>query len=416
MTRPVARREQGVQTHSARSLSLHSPRRGAINSVVCPCTPLDQLWVNSSVFCVIYGMLQELLEGHVFPGERRGLEASTSGCDSSDCLFCQYRSNSPFHLHAYAGKLTTLLRKRQNSLSAAALSAIPTPVDAAAALLATSGTIGGHGRTAKRQRGSIAPPCVLQSCSPCGLQPTAGNVTVPERPSCGHASDRPLARDEAHGRNASQEAAEHSNSILYPIELPPARPSGEPQHALQPQHQQPGHDDVKGNGATPQPITVSAFAGYSHAPQPTEPGAWQQPPIPVELPLHAPGRHADSAGTGGLLRPSSGGLQLPPGWSFRQEWVGRTTPAPALLSEVVRLPGPGPGGGSSRPGRVVGHQSEIVCALEFSPCGMLLAAGGVDKQVRRWAVWLPVPWALRLPAAFLCIRLMPVQAAVWANV
>ncbi len=351
----------------------------------------------------------------MFPRERRGLEASTSGCDSSDCLFCQYRSNSPFHLHAYAGKLTTLLRKRQNSLSAAALSAIPTPVDAAAALLATSGTIGGHGRTAKRQRGSIAPACVQQSCSPCGLQPTAGNVTVPERKECGHASDGPQARDEAHGHTASQK---HSNAVLYPIELPPpARPSGNPHHALQPQNQQqPGQDDAKANGPTPQPITVSAFAGYTHAPHLTQPREWQQPPIPVEPQLHVPGRHADSASTGGLPRPSSGGLQLPPGWSFRQEWVGRTDPAPALLSEVVRLPGPGPGGGSSRPGRVVGHQSEIVCALEFSPCGMLLAAGGVDKQVRGWVVWLPGAWAIGLaPTSSLPLHL-PDACPSWVTV
>lgn len=85
------------------------------------------------------------------------------------------------------------------------------------------------------------------------------------------------------------------------------------------------------------------------------------------------------------------GRPLPEGWAFRPEWRHRVSPAPAELKEVLRLVGTESytrsgilcrsnpyAGGSTACGRSTG----IVCALEFSPDGRLLAAGGVDKQVR----------------------------------
>jgi hypothetical protein len=70
----------------------------------------------------------------------------------------------------------------------------------------------------------------------------------------------------------------------------------------------------------------------------------------------------EGAGAGGLPR----------GWRFRPEWAGRPVPGPAALQHIATFGSP----------RQVHHMNcNIVCSMDFTRDGMLLAAAGVAKQV-----------------------------------
>ncbi len=83
---------------------------------------------------------------------------------------------------------------------------------------------------------------------------------------------------------------------------------------------------------------------------------------------------------------------LPDGWRFRPEWAARETPAPAALQHVAAFRSP--------------HQAQhmncnILCGMEFTRDGMLLAAAGIAKEVRGalWSCWRGAVALWRAPAA-----------------
>ncbi|GFR48157.1 hypothetical protein Agub_g9992 [Astrephomene gubernaculifera] len=368
-----------------------------------------------------------------------GLQAG--GCDSSDCLFCQYRSHSPFHLNAYAGKLTSLLRKR--SLNGNSFHSILSAHPEHSSTLPTALDV----TSAKRQKSTIS----STGFTGASVEPST-TVTVP--PSLD-------ARDftALNPQHRSRSVSPHNCNVMRG--LPCA-----------------SHLHLQGPGEQ-----VAAAEGLPVA----------APTAVIHLPAAALQAAVASAAAISRQTPSSSQPQqhprqrrhsqpphvpLPPGWSFRPEWAQRAEPAPAELQQVLRLhaeaPGTGPacggsggsggsctaaaaatavavaataaaaaairqeapcgagrcgqepaarvstvterreevereeeegarrvgdgsGGGSwgcggrSRvthrwSGSGSGAGTGIVCALEFSPDGRLLAAGGVDKQVRLYSL------------------------------
>ncbi|GLC54036.1 hypothetical protein PLESTB_000816800 [Pleodorina starrii] len=423
------------------------------------------------------------------------MEENTSGqqaggCDSSDCLFCQYRSNSPFHLNAYAGKLTTLLRKR--SLNGMTLASLNSLVDATsehgAALLsaATAAVCSGSKRhRAVSSNGVLAaaaaagPSSGLQGPS---LTPAAADESAPVAAST--ASTAEASRFFPHGSHEFSEDMPHDCLSMCGGRLcsghPQTKPSEEAEAAAveapsttrqvasgrasraSPAEPAPSSDfshttaqlptGVSADGAAPRPpppldpATANAPAGpgpsslllmhllqtahrrqhirhhqhnhHHHQPRgrlPHRPREGWPPqattgPQPDRSPLQPPPQPDQQAqqhqgpqqgqqqGPQQQQQPRlAGGQPLPEGWTFRSEWRHRTDPAPAALQELLRLPGAassaprGGGRGGSRAasssqsgpgGGACGGSTGIVCALEFSPDGRLLAAGGVDKQIR----------------------------------
>lgn len=65
-------------------------------------------------------------------------------------------------------------------------------------------------------------------------------------------------------------------------------------------------------------------------------------------------------------------------WCWREEWADRTDPAPCSIIEVASLQTPGESRGPNSSNR----RQDMICGLEFSLDGQLLAAAGVSKQVR----------------------------------
>lgn len=65
-------------------------------------------------------------------------------------------------------------------------------------------------------------------------------------------------------------------------------------------------------------------------------------------------------------------------WSWREEWADRTDPAPCTIIEVAALQSPAESRGAVNSNR----RQDMICGLEFSLDGQLLAAAGVSKQVR----------------------------------
>lgn len=216
-------------------------------TLACKAAPLDALSLSSEV------------------------ATSGSGCDSSDCLFCQYRtgcSHQLLHRSAYAGnKLSSLLRKRSLSNSGASSVAFDVELEQlASGSVGLLQALGAADAAHKRQR--VVPPHPLH-----------------------HAA----------------------------AELPALNPTGV--QLLQPQH--------------------------------------------------------DGLTAAGLARCSGSKLHAGRGWRFRAEWSASADPGPATLCDVLSLTG-----GPAAPGR----PSDIICALEFSPDGQLLASGGVVKELRLYGL------------------------------
>lgn len=69
-----------------------------------------------------------------------------------------------------------------------------------------------------------------------------------------------------------------------------------------------------------------------------------------------------------VLAPS----ELPSGWRFRAEWTSRNTPAPACFQHLATY---------STPTSSHHMNCNILCGMEFTRDGMLLAAAGIAKQV-----------------------------------
>lgn len=65
-------------------------------------------------------------------------------------------------------------------------------------------------------------------------------------------------------------------------------------------------------------------------------------------------------------------------WSWRQEWADRPDPAPCSMVEVASLQSPAESRGLPD-GRC---RHDMICGLEFSLDGQLLAAAGISKQVQ----------------------------------
>ncbi len=347
----------------------------------------------------------------------------SGGCDSSDCLFCQYRSHSAFHINAYAGRLTSLLRKRSLSLTGAAAIAmslgalVDTSTEQGVALLAAArsmveaGSTGsgrasssGTASNAKRPRHTWsqaahtagAPQPQTPSVTAHAAQPdpsTSGAATAPSPVDDRFAWGGPAARDTGAGLRDDGEEAPHDCDQLCGGPCgggAHGRPAGSGPHA-QPHKgsptSAPPHHDPQPSSLPPRP--------HQHGPAPSStppherPAAPERhtPPVtegPSVWPLHASAFASSSYhdGDGG----SGGGLQGAQGWAFRSEWASRTDPAPAELRKVLRLAPPGGSRRSRGGGPGCAHEGGagacgIVSSLEFSPDGRFLAAGGVDKQV-----------------------------------
>lgn len=208
------------------------------------------------------------------PISHHPLFSPPQGCDSSDCLLCQYHVDCMHHTSTAPGKLCTLLRKRSLSLSGSAAAQ-----QAAAKALDHHESAQGAGSSGARQEAG--------STSPAG----------------------PSKRHRAGHDTSAQGAGE-----------------GPEEHRL---------------GSTWWPALGSAGPGDS------------------------------------LLekRPSLQGLSCTVAWGqewrYRQEFDTRPDPAPAQLKHLVPL--------GCSPSQASSH--DMVCALEFSHDGRLLAAGSIAKQV-----------------------------------
>lgn len=64
-------------------------------------------------------------------------------------------------------------------------------------------------------------------------------------------------------------------------------------------------------------------------------------------------------------------------WAWRDDWADRDSPAPCQMVEVASLQSAAESCGGSGANR----RHDMICGLEFSPDGQLLAAAGVSKQV-----------------------------------
>ncbi|KAG2432743.1 hypothetical protein HYH02_012877 [Chlamydomonas schloesseri] len=377
--------------------------------------------------------------------------ASTGGCDSSDCLFCQYRSNSPFHLNAYAGKLTSLLRKR--SANGAALASLNTLLETSnteqgAALLAAVGGAAvaaacGASNAAKRHRTGS------HSGSASGPLPNVGGLATASATATAAAG--PVKCSGPLGRTATADVSSAVTGLVAARAGPPQPssasasalmkllPVGDAEHDCRTMCEGgcEGHAGrtavqvhatsatgvahesartVHGVGLTPLPNGSAAGTGQRHEALVASNGhvasahggvSTFERLSSLSLEHHMPDHHLQPSRGQPPLAPASSsgggsetGSQFPEGWAFRSEWRGRQDPAPAALQEVLRLSagggcstsslgsGYGGGGGARRPSHRVTSGSGgstgagIVCALEFSPDGRLLAAGGVDKQIR----------------------------------
>ncbi|KAG2496549.1 hypothetical protein HYH03_005372 [Edaphochlamys debaryana] len=268
--------------------------------------------------------------------------SSSSGCDSSDCLFCQYRSHN---VNAYAGKLTTLLRKR--SLPLASLNSLfDEGTEHGAALLAATAAVMCNGNgTSKRHKVSTT-GMMLQSIA----------ISSPVLGAATGAGAGPL-------------------HVIVDATAAGASPRPEPRQAA-PAVAQPScsgrTDGLPTASAVPTPRRLPSPAAIKEGLVDAGPFIARQSQLAEASSSH----HRRITEAARLLSSESG-------WRFQPEWRARDDPAPASLREVLRLPGSGRGGGgsASSSGRGVG-MAGIVGALEFSPDGRLLAAGGVDKQVR----------------------------------
>ncbi|GLI60377.1 hypothetical protein VaNZ11_002508 [Volvox africanus] len=422
-----------------------------------------------------------LLSKELLEDDASGLQAG--GCDSSDCLFCQYRSISPFHLNAYAGKLTSLLRKRSiNGMTLVSLnSVVDTPTDQGTALSAAVAATTGNGN--KRHRTTTynvmtaaapvpAGPAPGPSSNPVGFDDVASAMTSTVATAT-HSNLQPSlefshdCETMCSGRLCSSHTLQ--KPLLEAISIPAAAAAGPSKPAGPDLIQITGSSaDISGpslelvklvGGSSAQgynPIsaaTVAAsseatLAGVSH-PDPSDNDAVARPrSTSFGDPVDAPGLGPSSASLLQLLqsrrhqalsrhplqnrhqlqdshrqvppeqqlrlqadtnqnKPLSPnhhhqqqgrllcGRSLPEGWTLNPEWIHRADPAPAALREVLRLPGAASfgaqygvrcGARSGPPGHVggaaCGGSAGIICALEFSPDGRLVAAGGVDKQIR----------------------------------
>ncbi|GIL60557.1 hypothetical protein Vafri_15102 [Volvox africanus] len=428
---------------------------------------------------------KELLED-----DASGLQAG--GCDSSDCLFCQYRSNSPFHLNAYAGKLTSLLRKRSiNGMTLVSLnSVVDTPTDQGTALSVTvaATTSNGikrhrttpyHGMTASAPvpAGSAPGP----SSNPFGFDDDASAITSTIATAT-HSNLQPSlefphdCETMCAGRLCSSHILQKPLSEAISITAGPSKPadpdltqiagasadiSGPPLELVKLVDGSSDQVYMPIAAVTAAASSEDTLADDSH-PDPSDSDAVARPrPLSLRDSVDAPGLGPSSASLLQLLHsrrhqavsrrllrnrhqlhqdiprqvppeqqsrlqadtnqniPLSRnhqklqqqqlqqqqqqrqrgrllcGRPLPEGWTLKPEWVHRADPAPAALREVLRLPGAASFGAqysarcsarSGTPahvgGAACGGSAGIVCALEFSPDGRLVAAGGVDKQIR----------------------------------
>ncbi|EFJ50366.1 hypothetical protein VOLCADRAFT_116893, partial [Volvox carteri f. nagariensis] len=421
-----------------------------------------------------FALLQRLMEDNT-----NGLQAG--GCDSSDCLFCQYRSNSPFHLNAYAGKLTSLLRKR--SLNGMMLTSLNTRVDASAeqcaALPAISPPTVARCSDSKRHRQMTSTNGMVTAS---GLTPGLASepffgppaltaVSGTTAPTAPHPHRHPLAEvDEPHdcltmcgGRQCSDHILHGAVSWLHGEDVVPtttattgsAKPAEQPAPAPAMDPDSAGIEDNAGAGivraseaAAPTEVAAATVSGLAanaggglgttlapplslvqnHHPESRIQASVQTQQLlahPRHQQAHCPlrpeqhqGRHKQQQGPPSEVHQQQGreavqpspplppleqqqqqqragrlvcGRELPEGWSFQGQWRNLPDPVPATLKELVRLPGPSyysrHGPGRRPPGCDVGPSGSacsgsagIICALEFSPDGRLLAAAGVDKQ------------------------------------
>ncbi|GIL91488.1 hypothetical protein Vretimale_18776 [Volvox reticuliferus] len=425
---------------------------------------------------------KELLEN-----DANGLQAG--GCDSSDCLFCQYRSNSPFHLNAYAGKLTSLLRKRSiNGMALASLnSVVETSTDPGAALSAAvaaptaSGskrhrTASNHGMTAASAEPVSMGPAPGPFSNPVGFDAASAmtsTITTATHPNLHPSIEFPHdCQTMCAGRRCStrilQKPFSEAITVTTGAAAGPSKPAGPdpiqvagastdivglPHEHVALVHGSSGLGYRPFSGATAAASPEATPGDESH-PDPGDSATMARPlSTPLWDSVDAPGLVPSSVSLSRLLQPRRHhtltrhqlrnhhqvhqgghphvppeqqpklqadtnqerllspnhhhnqqqrqrhrllcGRPLPEGWTLKPEWLHRTDPAPAALREVLRLPaaasfgaqygvrrgarsGPQGHAGSA----ACGGSAGIVCAMDFSPDGRLVAAGGVDKQIR----------------------------------
>ncbi len=299
------------------------------------------------------------------------------GCDSSDCLYCQYAENCALHTATTPGRLCSLLRKR--SLSGSGTLPRP-PAVPPLQLHSDSGDAarqcGGGVLPAAAARRGNAPTAAMPAAHT--TQPNTAAAESEDSASHHHAFRRQRTADLAPSGSSCGDLAGSDT---------PCGGQGTPRWAdsTAALHRNSGDVTVVGSGASLQ----HANSQPNTSPHRTS----RQYHRRRHVASHSPFRPPDDADadSGQLLPPPAVAAQAvvaadadalgwtnpwhslrAQGWRYEEEQHAPLQhPAPARLQQLVHL---------GMPSHRVSH--DMICALEFSADGRLLATGSMAKQVR----------------------------------
>ncbi len=373
-------------------------------------------------------------------GDRLGLrQCSVSGCDSSNCLFCQGLSHGPFCSSVVSDRVCSWLGRH---LSAEAVRAFGGSALQAPGHL--QGQPAGQQQQQQRQRcGATSQQEEQQLHAREGAQAELSQHQLQAQAVHSQVAHAELCqqqlRAQQHGPDQTQQQL-HGQTALSHGQHPQSQQEQQQQQQTQqqttsaelhrPQHWQPKQrrQDQQQQQASPsQPLSSagSAFAAATAAAVPPDgspvpkrarlrrpqsvsdftdgsENTWLSPSDALQLQSDTQQlqRSCSRANTGSSSSSEDEQLSTVRPWRWQRRFERRADPAPAALQEVATLTpeqqrsGSGAGQWVSRRGHC-----DIVCALEFSEDGRLLASAGISKQVGGFACTLHMQRWLECPAS-----------------